>query len=136
MPRASRDGGGAAHAVGLLGDEDAAAFGLRRDRLAEAVEVAGKKYVPLGGIIAERKQRQAAERQMQEAVARVPFPPEWPIAIVCQRGAAAIAPAENSPRQRSSQCRNIRSASWRLPRQCVLALLLSSRRHADRKSVV
>lgn len=37
----------------------------------EAVEVAGKKYVPLGGIIAERKQRQAAEKAASETADRL-----------------------------------------------------------------
>ena len=37
----------------------------------ESVEVAGKKYVPLGGIIAERKQRQAAEKAASETTDRL-----------------------------------------------------------------
>lgn len=37
----------------------------------EAVEVAGKKYVPLGGIIAERKGRQEAEKTAKELQARL-----------------------------------------------------------------
>lgn len=37
----------------------------------EAVEVAGQKYVPLAGIVNERKQRQAAERSAAELQAKV-----------------------------------------------------------------
>lgn len=37
----------------------------------EAVEVAGQKYVPLAGIVAERKQRQEAERSREELQQRL-----------------------------------------------------------------
>lgn len=37
----------------------------------EAVEVAGQKYVPLAGIVSERKQRQAAEKTAGELQARL-----------------------------------------------------------------
>jgi hypothetical protein len=37
----------------------------------EAVEVAGQKYVPLAGIVSERKQRQAAEKTLNETQARL-----------------------------------------------------------------